>query len=71
MTIHDILSNCGSVNTKTYVAIANITSWTVLWQGLYEDLPIREEYKLFNFFTIGWYFCEETNSNQAYFRFYV
>lgn len=71
MTIHDILSNCGSVNTKTYVAIASLTSHKIVWQGLFKDLPIRVEYKVISLYMIGWYFCEETDSNQAYFRFYV
>lgn len=71
MTIHDILVNCGSVNRNTYVIISCSSSGKILWEGLFNDLPIEEEYKSFYLYTIGWYFCEDTDSNQAYFQFYV
>lgn len=74
MTIHDILCNCGSVNSKTYVAVVTLGSSNIrniVWGGLFRDLPKKVEYKCFSYYMIGWYFCEDTNSNQAYFRFYV
>lgn len=71
MTIHDILCNCGSVNSKTYVSVATFDSRKIVWGGLFRDLPKKVEYKCISCYMIGWYFCEDTNSNQAYFRFYV
>lgn len=45
MTIHDILVNCGSVNIYTYVAVETFDSHTIVWGGLFRDLPKKLEYK--------------------------
>lgn len=71
MTIHDILCNCGSVNSKTYVSVEILGSNKIAWGGLFRDLPKKVEDKRISYYMIGWYFCEDTNSKQAYFRFYV
>lgn len=71
MTIHDILCNCGSINRYTYLAVATLSSHEIVWQGFFKDLPNKVEYRPISLYLVGWHFCEETNSSQAYFRFYV
>lgn len=71
MTIHDILCNCGSVVGVTHVIVETVVSHKIVWEGLFRDLPKEVEYKPTYCYMIGWYFCEETKSNQAHFRFYV
>ena len=36
MTIHDILVNCGSVNSKTYVAVATFDSRKIVWGRIFQ-----------------------------------
>lgn len=68
MTIHDILVNCGSVQSDTSIIILDDNE-EVKWFGTFENLP-KVYYKLkFKYFTIGVTVHEYVAS--AYFKFYV
>ena len=52
MTIHDILVNCGSVQSDTLIIILNDYE-EVKWQGTFMELPKDYEELKFKYFTIG------------------
>lgn len=67
MTIHDILVNCGSVQSDTSIIILDDNE--VKWLGTFMNLPKEYEYLKFKYFTISVMVHKYTAS--AYFKFYV
>ena len=68
MTIHDILVNCGSVQSDTSIMILDDNE-EVKWCGTFENLPKEYEELKFKYFTISAMVHKYTTS--AYFKFYV
>lgn len=68
MTIHDILLNCGSVQSDTLIIILD-NNEEVKWLGTFMDLPKEYEELKFKYFTIGlWVYKYDA---RAHFKFYV
>lgn len=68
MTIHDILVNCGSVQSDTSIIIID-SNEEFKWIGVFMNLPKEYEYLKFKYFTISVMVHKYTAS--AYFKFYV
>ena len=68
MKIHDILVNCGSVQSETSIIILDDNE-EVKWCGTFENLPKEYEELKFKYFTIGVTVHEYVAS--VYFKFYV
>ena len=68
MTIHDILVNCGSVQSDTSIIILNDNE-EVKWIGTFENLPKGYDKLKFKYFTIGVTVHEYVAS--TYFKFYL
>ena len=68
MKIHDILVNCGSVQSYTSIMIIDDNE-EVKWLGIFMELPKEYEYLKFKYFTIGVMVHKYVAS--AYFKFYV
>ena len=64
MTIHDILVNCGSVQSDTLIIILDDNE-EAKWVGTFIDLPKEYEELKFKYFTIGVYVA------RVHFKFYV
>ena len=64
MTIHDILVNCGSVQSDTLIIILDDNE-EAKWVGTFIDLPKEYEELKFKYFTIGVYVA------RVYFKFHV
>lgn len=62
MTIHDILVNCGSVQSDTLIIILDDNE-EAKWIGTFIDLP--KEYEELKYFTIGVYVA------RVHFEFHV
>lgn len=68
MTIHDILVNCGSVQSDTLIIICDDNE-EVKWIGMFMNLPKGYDKLKFKYFTIGVTVHEYVA--RAYFKFYV
>lgn len=68
MTIHDILVNCGSVQSDTLIIILD-NNGEVKWLGTFENLPKDCEELKFKYFTIG--VMVHGYVARAHFKFYV
>lgn len=68
MKIHDILVNCGSVQSDTSIIILDDNE-EVKWLGIFMNLPKEYEYLKFKYFTISVMVHKYVAS--AYFKFYV
>lgn len=68
MTIHDILCNCGSVQSDTLIIILD-SNEEVKWLSTFMNLPKEYEYLKFKYFTIS--VTVHKYVARAYFKFYV
>mgnify|MGYP003606179657 FL=1 len=68
MTIHDILVNCGSVQSDTLIIILDDNEERK-WVGTFMYLPKEYEELKFKYFTIGVMVHKYTAT--AHFKFYV
>lgn len=68
MTIHDILVNCGSVQSDTLIIILDDNE-EVKWLGTFMDLPKEYEELKFKYFIIGVRVYKY--AARAHFKFYV
>lgn len=68
MTIHDILVNCGSVQSDTLIIITNVRG-EVKWQNTFENLSFNYEYLNIKFFIVGQLIGY--TMSKLYFKFYV
>ena len=68
MTIHDILVNCGSVNSDTSIIILDYNE-ELKWSGTFMNLPKEYEYLKFKYFTVS--VAEHEYFSRAYFKFYL
>lgn len=57
MTIHDILVNCGSVQSDTLITIISISDLSVQRQCFFKNLEPKYEILHFNYFTVGFMMC--------------
>lgn len=68
MTIHDILLNCGSVQSDTLIIIRDDNE-EVKWIGMFMNLPKEYEELKFKYFTVS--VAVHEYFSRAYFKFYV
>lgn len=68
MTIHDILVNCGSVQSDTLIIILD-GNGEGKWVGTFMNLPKEYEELRFKYFTIG--VMVHKYAARAHFKFYV
>lgn len=68
MKIHDILVNCGSVQSDTLIIIIDDNE-EVKWLSTFMNLPKEYEYLKFKYFTIS--VTVHKYVARAYFKFYV
>lgn len=68
MTIHDILVNCGSVQSDTLIIILDDNEERK-WVGTFMNLPKEYEELKFKYFTIG--VMVHKYVARAHFKFYV
>lgn len=68
MTIHDILVNCGSVQSDTLITIVNVIG-PVKRQCFFKYLEPKYEILHFNYFTVG--FMMWDNMPKLSFKFYI
>lgn len=68
MTIHDILVNCGSVQSDTLIIILDANE-EAKWVGIFMDLQKEYEELKFKYFTIGVMVYKYVA--RAHFKFYV
>lgn len=69
MTIHDILYNCGSVQSDSLVTILSIRGCKVKRQCFVKDLEPKYEILRFNYFTVGFMMWDD--KPKLTFNFYV
>lgn len=68
MTIHDILVNCGSVQSDTLIIILDANE-EAKWVGTFMDLPKEYEELKFKYFIIG--VTVQKYVARAHFKFYL
>lgn len=69
MTIHDILVNCGSVQSDTLIMIISATSWVVQKRCYFKNLEPKYEILHFNYFTVS--FRIRNDNPKLVLQFYV
>lgn len=68
MTIHDILLNCGSVESDTLITIIS-GSYRVIKQCFFKNLETKYGELHFNYFTVS--FMKWDGKDKLSFKFYV
>ena len=69
MTIHDILVNCGSVQSDTLITIISTATWSAQRQCFFKNLEPKYKILHFNYFTVGFMMCG--NKPKLRISFYV
>lgn len=69
MTIHDILVNCGSVQSDTLITIISTATWSAQRQCFFKNLEPKYEILRFNYFTVGFMMWDD--KPKLTFNFYV